>query len=76
MANQELLLFALNEFGNAISHDQLYIELSWLEQTANTIVVRVTGGIYVAQLNDSGLDVAKGNRFIPGIRRPIPSEIP
>lgn len=75
MANQQVLLFALNEFGHGISHDLLYVELAWLEQVANVLVDRTVGEVHVAQLNNEGLDVVNGCRMIPGIRNPMPFEL-
>jgi hypothetical protein len=75
MANQEVLLFALREHGHAISHEHLYIELSWLDQVANVLVDKLVGELHVAILNTAGLDVVEGSRVIPGIRYPLPHEI-
>jgi len=75
MANQEVILFTLHEFGHAISHDQLYVELAWLDQVANVLVDRVSNEVHIAQLTNDGLDVANGARVIPGIRYPTPFEL-
>ncbi|MFA6700964.1 MAG: hypothetical protein WCS28_12450 [Thiomicrospira sp.] len=75
MANQQVLLFALNELGHGIGHDLLYVELAWLQQVANVLVERIVGEMHVAQLNNDGLDVAIGKRMIPGIRYPLPFEL-
>lgn len=74
-ANQELLLFALREFGNAISHERLYTELLWLEKEAEVLSCTTFKEMRVAKLNTAGLDVANGIKLISGIRRPMPFEI-
>ncbi|MBD9362934.1 VpaChn25_0724 family phage protein [Methylomonas fluvii] len=74
-ANQELLLFALRELGNAISHEQIYIELIWLEKEAEVLSCKTFNQMHIAKLNVSGLDVANGTKVISGIRRPMPYEI-
>lgn len=74
-ANQELLLFALREFGNAISHEQLYTELLWLEKEAEVLSCKTFNEMRVAKLNAAGLDVANGTKLVSGIRKPMPFEI-
>ncbi|WP_020160534.1 VpaChn25_0724 family phage protein [Methylobacter marinus] len=75
MAHQEVLVGQLRERGHAINRDQLHIELSWLDQVADAIVDKVSGGVHIATLTGDGLDVVDGVREIPGIRRPRPDEI-
>lgn len=74
MANQEVLIFILREQGHAISREQIHVELSWLNQVANAVIVRVSGGMHIATLTSDGLDATEGTRIIPGIRRPLPHE--
>jgi len=73
--NQEVLLYALREQGQAISHDRLYVELSWLQQVAGALAYQHAGGAHVAQLTNKGLDVVNDLLSIPGIRRPTPDEL-
>jgi hypothetical protein len=75
LANQEVLIGLLRERGHAISRDQLHIELAWLDQVADALVDRVSGGVHIATLTGDGLDVVDGVREIPGIRRPRPDEL-
>ncbi|MDD2724009.1 MAG: hypothetical protein PHH59_08330 [Methylovulum sp.] len=70
-----MLLYALREQGQAISHDWLYVELPWLQQVAGVLVYQYAGGAHVAQLGNKGLDVVNDLLAIPGIRRPAPDEL-
>lgn len=76
MANQEVLLFVLSEQGHAISRDRLYVELAWLDQIAHALIYRTVGKTHVATLTADGLAVVEGVLIIPGIRRPLPHELP
>jgi hypothetical protein len=75
VANQEVLLAKLRNLGHAINRDQLHIELTWLDQIADAIVDKVSGGVHIATLTGDGLEVVEGLREIPGIRRPRPDEL-
>lgn len=71
-ANQETLIKTLKAKGHVISRDQLHIELSWLENTADAIVDAVSGGVHIATLMLRGQEIAEGTLVIPGIHRPLP----
>jgi hypothetical protein len=75
VANQEVLLAKLRDLGYAVNRDQLHIELAWLDQVADAIVDKVSGGVHIATLTGDGLEVVEGSRAIPGIRRPRPEEL-
>jgi hypothetical protein len=75
VANQEVLLAKLRHLGHAINRDQLHIELTWLDQIADAIVDKVSGGVHIATLTGDGLEAVEGLRAIPGIRRPRPGEL-
>jgi len=75
VANQEVIVAALHEQGHAINRDQLHIELAWLDQQADCLVDKVSGGVHIATLTGDGLEVVEGLREIPGIRRPRPGEL-
>jgi len=72
VANQEVLLAKLREYGHAINRDDLHIELAWLDKSADAIVDHVSGGVHIANLTGDGLEVVEGLRDIPGISRPRP----
>lgn len=71
-AHQETLLKALREQGFTLSRDNLHIELAWLENTADAIVDRTSGGVHIAVLTPAGLEIAQGVVEVPGIARPWP----
>lgn len=71
-AHQETLLQALRDQGFTLSRDQLHIELAWLEQNADAIVDRLSGGVHIAMLTPTGQEIAKGIAHVPGIARPLP----
>ena len=75
-ANQEVLISELKNKGHLISRDKLHIELAWLDQQADALVDRVTGGVHISTLTGDGLEVVTGATEIPGIRRPRPEELP
>lgn len=75
MANQELLIGRLREMGCAISRDKLHIELIWLDQVADAIVDKVSGGVHIASLTGDGLEAVEGLKPIAGIRAPRPDEL-
>ena len=74
-ANQETLIKKLAERGIVLSRDKLHIELAWLDQVADAIVDKVSGGVHIAVLTGDGMDVCFGAMTIPGIRDPRPEEI-
>lgn len=71
-AHQETLLKALSAQGFTLSRDNLYIELAWLENTADAIVDRMSGSVHIAVLTPVGLEIADGVVELPGIARPLP----
>jgi len=75
MANQEVLISHLRETGYPISRDKLHIELVWLDQVADAIVDKVSGGVHIASLTGDGLEAVEGLKPIAGIRAPRPDEL-
>ena len=65
----------LDALGHRISSDQVRADLHWLEEQGLLRVERVPaaagGEVWMAQLLDSGQDVARGVRH-PGVRRQAP----
>jgi len=71
-AHQESLLSALKTKGFALNRAQLHIELAWLEENADAIVDRSSGGVHIAMLTPNGQEIAQGLAVVPGILRPFP----
>ena len=76
VANQEVILVQLKQQGLIINRDQLHIELAWLDTTVDCLVDHINGGVHIANLTGTGMEVVEGSQIIPGIRRPRPDEIP
>lgn len=72
-AHQETLLQVLRDQGFTLSRDQIHIELAWLEQNADALVDRLSGGVHIAMLTPTGQEIAQGIATVPGIARPLPS---
>lgn len=70
--NQETLLSALKAEGLALNRDQIKIELTWLDGTAQAVVDRPVGGVHVATLSAEGFEFLEGVRELPGIAKPGP----
>lgn len=74
-AHQETLIFALKQQGFVINRDQLHIELAWLDKNADCLINQVVGGVHIATLTGTGLEVVEGLQVIPAIRAPRPEEL-
>jgi hypothetical protein len=70
-ANSFILAGAAEEFGHHVSTDLLRTELTWLAEQG-LVSVKTLAAVQVASLSPRGLDVAKGNASIPGVKRPAP----
>jgi hypothetical protein len=57
--------------GHTVSVDRLTQDLAWLAEQG-LCTVQQAEGIYVATLNQRGLDVATGRATVPGVQRPQP----
>jgi len=67
----ELQRYLSNTHGVALSRDDLHLELSWLEN-ADTVVLQIVDGVYIATLTLDGKEIADGLKFVPGIDHPAP----
>lgn len=72
-ANEYLLRGALEGFGHNVGTDLLHTEFAWLEEQG-LLRIRRSAAVTVAELTPRGLDVAKGNAQVPGVKRPEPGD--
>lgn len=70
-ANESLLHTLVEEFGLTCTRDQVRTDLAWLRDQG-LLTLDQPAGIYVAQVTQSGLDVAAGRTTVPGVKRPSP----
>lgn len=68
-ANSSVLNAALDNFGHAVSRDQVKTELAWLAEQG-AISLEDIGPVVVATLTERGHDIAAGRARVPGIKRP------
>ncbi|WP_448680565.1 VpaChn25_0724 family phage protein [Pseudomonas nicosulfuronedens] len=68
-ANSSVLNAALDNFGHAISRDQVKTELAWLAEQG-AVALEDIGPVVVATLTERGQDIAAGRARVPGIKRP------
>lgn len=69
--NESILHTILGDFGHRVSRDKVKTELRWLEEQG-LITTSDIMGCTVARLSNRGLDVARGNVTVPGVKRPSP----
>lgn len=69
--NDSLLHDFVQEFALMVSRDQVRTELAWLRDQG-LITIEELAGVIIAQITSAGIDVARGNRIVPGIKRPTP----
>jgi hypothetical protein len=74
-AHQETLIVELKQRGFLINRDQLHIELAWLDKNAECLINQICGGVHIATLTGTGLEVVEGLQVIPAIRAPRPEEL-
>lgn len=78
-ANHIVLHEMLGGFGHEVSREALLADLARLEEMglASLDCLRSGGnGCTVATLSPRGWDVALGHATLPGIRRPLPGDLP
>lgn len=61
------------KYGHALGRDRVRTELSWLEDQG-LLVLQKPGGIMLATLTSSGLEVSGGIGRNPGVAAPRPGE--
>jgi hypothetical protein len=64
-----VLASILDQFGHAVTRDQIKTELRWLEEQG-LLAIDEAGSVLVATLNERGQDAAEGRAFVDGIARP------
>ncbi|MEX2155094.1 MAG: hypothetical protein WD825_17245 [Gemmatimonadaceae bacterium] len=70
-ANDSLLHDVVQEFSLLVSRDQVRTELHWLRDQG-LITLNEISDVLVAKITGAGVDVARGNRMVPGVKRPTP----
>lgn len=70
--NVNILRSALAELGHRPSLDKLRVEAAWLEEQG-LVETHCVGSLVVAKATARGLDVARGQARVPGVRRPDPA---
>lgn len=73
-ANGSIIQEAVNRVGIKAGRDQIRTELAWLQEQGLISVEEVAPKLHVAELTQAGLDVATGQRTVPGIKRPAPGD--
>lgn len=68
-ANSSVLTNVLDQFGHAVTRDQVKTELRWLAEQG-LLEVNEAGSVLVATLTERGQDVAAGRARVDGINRP------
>ena len=60
-------------YAHVYGRDRVRTELTWLE-TQGLLVLQKPGGVYLATLTGTGLEVARGISHNPGVSHPGPGE--
>lgn len=71
-ANESILDDCLALYGHHISRDLVRNHLNWLEEQGLVHIERIQDGFMVASITQRGLDVANGEAFVEGVKRPRP----
>lgn len=71
--NDSILDDAMDVLGVQGSRAQILADLSWLE-SVSCVTLEPLNTLTVATATQHGLDAAKGDAIIPGIKRPSPKE--
>ncbi|MCL7726146.1 hypothetical protein [Actinobacillus pleuropneumoniae] len=71
-ANESILDDCLKVYGHKVSRDLVRNHLNWLEEQGLVQIDRLRDGFMVAQITQYGLDVANGEAFVNGVKRPSP----
>lgn len=68
-ANSSVITNVLDQFGHAVTRDQVKTELRWLEEQG-LIQLSEVGSVLVATLLERGQDVARGRAKVDGVAKP------
>lgn len=68
-ANESILATMVDEIGLSVDREQVVAEIRWL---ADTKLVEVTeiADLLIAQLTEEGMQVGRGRKTHPGVRKP------
>jgi Fe2+ or Zn2+ uptake regulation protein len=70
-ANDSILDDILAQWSHRISRDQVRTHVRWLQEQG-LVTVEILGRTLNATITQYGIDVAKGEAFIDGVKRPSP----
>lgn len=70
--NDSVVQSALATLGHRVSREMVRADFAWLSQVGLVSVEEINATIHVAELTPRGLDVARGNATVPGVKRPGP----
>lgn len=68
-ANSSVICNLLDQFGHALTRDQVKAELRWLENTG-LVTLDEAGSVLVATLQERGQEVAEGRAVVDGVAKP------
>ncbi len=71
-ANESILDDCLEMYGHNISRDLVRNHILWLEEQGLVTVERINANFLIATITQRGLDVARGQVVIDGVKRPNP----
>ncbi len=71
-ANESILDDCLDFYAHKISRDLVRNHILWLEEQGLVTVERINGDFLVATITQRGLDVARGQVVVSGVKRPNP----
>ena len=78
-ANHATLCDLLAVLGHSVSNEAMLADLAWLEEmglVACEVLAPGARGCTVPTLTQRGYDVALGRAQCPGVRRPLPGDMP
>jgi Fe2+ or Zn2+ uptake regulation protein len=70
-SNSSILDSALEDYGHHVSRDQVHTELTWLSEQG-LVQIEPISTVLRATLTARGLDVARGQASVPGVRKRPP----
>uniref|UniRef100_UPI000C9D1B3A VpaChn25_0724 family phage protein n=1 Tax=Bowmanella denitrificans TaxID=366582 RepID=UPI000C9D1B3A len=71
-ANDSILDDILESYGHNISRDKVRNHMLWLQEQGLLDVERIGDKTLVAKITQRGMDVARGQCQVEGVKRPAP----
>lgn len=71
-ANESILDDCLDMYAHKVSRDLVRNHMMWLEEQGLVTLERLDGDYLVATITQRGLDVARGEAIVSGVKRPNP----